>query len=384
MDAHRGVQNLQITNSTIGVRGLRLIGSGYFYGDNITFDRSSNIIELRGDYGSTWDGDILLQNSTYNYPQNKTTATLVYSGNSGKYDYGYHSVFPNLYINNINVKISNQSNANELNLMSLSDFAGNQNDSNKKYYYREKTINSKVSSNAIFANIKISPEGKGKIYLFKDGFANNQANLKIESYGSNNNYRISYDNSSKISNIKSNNNNLTNTKVNTKFTILGNRDTNELQNAINNQIASTMSNYFKDYSTYNLTYDSNGGESCAPIAITKFKNMKWGELCLPKRSGYAFASWNTKPDGTGKTITSQTVADSNVKIYAIWKDSSRAMDTDDIILDETEEELVVQKSNKFPIVYIILPLAIGVILLIIFIIKKFIDKEKYKNVLKDD
>ena len=380
MDAHRGVQNLQITNSTIGVRGLRLIGSGYFYGDNLTFDKSSNIIELRGDYGSTWDGDILLQNSNYNYPQNKTTSTFIYSGNSGKNYYGYNAVFPNLYFNNINVNISNQSNANEFNIISLADFAGNQNDSNKKYYFRKQTMDSSITSNAIFANVKIVPDGKGKVYLFKDGFANKTNNLKIESYGDNNKYKISYDSSSKISNIKTNNNNLTNTNVNTKFTILGNRKLNELQNAVNNYIANKMEKYFKNYSTYVLTFDSNGGEACSPTSIIKFKNTKWGELCIPKKEGYYFGGWNTSKDGTGKTITSETKVDSNTRVYAIWKDGSRAMDVDDIVLDDSEEELVKEKTNSFSIIYVIIPVVIvGIIIGLILFIKKKKDKKVVNN-----
>ena len=382
MDAHRGVQNLQITNSTIGVRGLRLIGSGYFYGDNITFDKSNNIIELRGDYGSTWDGDILLQNSYYNYPQNRTTSNLVYSGNNGINYYGYYSVFPNLYFNNLNININNQSNNNEINLISLADFAGNQNDTNKKYYFRKQTIDSNITSNALFANIKINPEGKGKIYLFRDGFANKTNNLKIESYGDNNKYRISYSNSSKISIIKSNSNNLRNTNINTKFTILENRNNDELQNGINN-IASKMASYFRNYATYSLTYDSNGGVSCAPNSITKFKNnktnnTKWGELCVPRRTNYTFVGWNTNKDGTGKTITSETKVDSNIKVYAIWKEVSRAMDNDDIILDDNDN-LVDNNTNKIPIIYFIIPIVLVVLAVLIICLKKFINKDKSKN-----
>jgi len=50
----------------------------------------------------------------------------------------------------------------------------------------------------------------------------------------------------------------------------------------------------------------------------------YGELPMLERDGYTFLEWNTKPDGSGETITSSTIVDINEihTIYAIWKESN--------------------------------------------------------------
>lgn len=68
--------------------------------------------------------------------------------------------------------------------------------------------------------------------------------------------------------------------------------------------------------TYTLKYNSNGGSSCASQAASI--NGTWGTLCVPKRTGYTFRSWNTKKDGTGTTITANTMAKSDLTVYAQW------------------------------------------------------------------
>lgn len=42
-------------------------------------------------------------------------------------------------------------------------------------------------------------------------------------------------------------------------------------------------------------------------------------LPTPTRTGYTFAGWNTKSDGSGSWISSSTIVNnSNHTLYAIW------------------------------------------------------------------
>ena len=67
-----------------------------------------------------------------------------------------------------------------------------------------------------------------------------------------------------------------------------------------------------------IMYDSNGGNPCTPDNKKTQNNTAWGTLCTPTRTGYTFAGWNTKPDGTGTNITSSTIATASYWVYAKW------------------------------------------------------------------
>jgi len=57
-DAHQGVTNATIRNSSIGHMGVLLTGFGQFLIENSTV-QAKRFINLRQDYGSTWKGDII-------------------------------------------------------------------------------------------------------------------------------------------------------------------------------------------------------------------------------------------------------------------------------------------------------------------------------------
>ena len=59
-DAHCGVYNAKVMNSTIGF-AINLTGDGDFYLENVTKLVGSNLIDLRSDYGSTWNGRIFIK-----------------------------------------------------------------------------------------------------------------------------------------------------------------------------------------------------------------------------------------------------------------------------------------------------------------------------------
>ncbi len=61
MDAHKGTHNATVKDSEIGHQHISIIGSGTLLIENTTVYGNS-VIELRGDYGSTWHGDVILRN----------------------------------------------------------------------------------------------------------------------------------------------------------------------------------------------------------------------------------------------------------------------------------------------------------------------------------
>lgn len=93
-DAHMGVANATIRNSTLGHQGINAIGSGTFTVENSTIYGRS-LINLRSDYGSTWHGELFIRNCTF-VPAggNPTSASLISGSYSGQHDFGYTCYMP--------------------------------------------------------------------------------------------------------------------------------------------------------------------------------------------------------------------------------------------------------------------------------------------------
>lgn len=93
-DAHKGVANATIKNSILGHAGINAIGNGVFLVENTKLC-SNNIINLRSDYGSTWEGDIIIRNCKF-LPRNgaQTDVTLIGGGYSGMHNFGYTCYMP--------------------------------------------------------------------------------------------------------------------------------------------------------------------------------------------------------------------------------------------------------------------------------------------------
>lgn len=97
----------------------------------------------------------------------------------------------------------------------------------------------------------------------------------------------------------------------------------EFDNLVTSTAARTPAAYLiKDQfvgSTYYVTYDRNGSSSTAiadqgstvPANIT---------ASTYSRAGFTFGGWNTKADGTGRTLASsaQYAFDNNITLYALW------------------------------------------------------------------
>lgn len=93
-DAHQGVANATIRNSTLGHMGINAIGSGLLLIENSTI-RGKSLVNLRPDYGSTWQGEIVIRNCTLVPGGDKpTSATLIGGSYSGDHDFGYVCYMP--------------------------------------------------------------------------------------------------------------------------------------------------------------------------------------------------------------------------------------------------------------------------------------------------
>jgi len=107
-DAHQGVTNGAIRNSTIGYMGIKLTGGGLFVVENTTV-KSHEFIELRPDYGSTWDGDLVIVNCRLEAPPGNHTPVVLGGSNDSQHDFGYTCHLPRrIEIDGLHIEDSGQ------------------------------------------------------------------------------------------------------------------------------------------------------------------------------------------------------------------------------------------------------------------------------------
>ena len=63
-DAHRGFWNANLVDTYIG-HSFQVIGGGTLYVENVTKAAKSNFMTFRGDYGATFEGDVIIKNCVY-------------------------------------------------------------------------------------------------------------------------------------------------------------------------------------------------------------------------------------------------------------------------------------------------------------------------------
>lgn len=96
VDAHQGVANLTVLNSTLGHQCASVIGKGTLLFENCTF-YGYNMINLRSDYGSFWDGELIVRNCSWmpNCGKEFTSGACVIGGSyTGYHDFGYECCMP--------------------------------------------------------------------------------------------------------------------------------------------------------------------------------------------------------------------------------------------------------------------------------------------------
>ena len=107
-DAHMGVANATIRNSTLGHMGINAIGSGVLTVENSTINGNS-LINLRTDYGSTWQGEVFIRNCVFVPAGGKPiSSSLIGGANSSQHDFGYTCYMPDrITIENLLINDSN-------------------------------------------------------------------------------------------------------------------------------------------------------------------------------------------------------------------------------------------------------------------------------------
>ncbi len=95
MDVHQGVSgSYVIRRCTLGHAGLNAVGRGQLIVEDSTL-YGGNLITFRSDYGSPWDGDVLIRNCRW-IPSAGAVARPVMFGmfNDGTHDFGYPCSMP--------------------------------------------------------------------------------------------------------------------------------------------------------------------------------------------------------------------------------------------------------------------------------------------------
>lgn len=109
MDAHQGVYNCTLRNSTIGHCGFTAIGNGALVIENCEL-YGGNIINFRSDYGSHWDGEAVIRNVVWHpYCGVQAPAAALFSArNHEDHDFGYPCTMPHrITLENVTVDDKN-------------------------------------------------------------------------------------------------------------------------------------------------------------------------------------------------------------------------------------------------------------------------------------
>ncbi|MDR2686841.1 MAG: hypothetical protein LBB75_03750, partial [Oscillospiraceae bacterium] len=91
-DAHMGLANGTVRNSVLGHTGVNVTGFGTLLVENTKVCSDRAMISLRGDYGSFWDGEVVIRDCEY-VPSGSPLA-LISGSNNGTHDFGYPCMLP--------------------------------------------------------------------------------------------------------------------------------------------------------------------------------------------------------------------------------------------------------------------------------------------------
>jgi len=107
-DAHMGVANATIRNSTLGHMGINAIGTGTLTVENSTI-RGRSLVNLRSDYGSTWQVEFIIRDCKFVPHGGRPGRVSLISGSySGQHDFGYTCYMPErIIIENLHIDDSN-------------------------------------------------------------------------------------------------------------------------------------------------------------------------------------------------------------------------------------------------------------------------------------
>lgn len=95
MDVHQGVSGYYILRrSTLGHQGIQAVGRGLLLVEDTTL-HCSRLISFRADYGSPWDGEVVVRNSRWVPPPRAQGMPAMFTAqNDGTHDFGYPCSMP--------------------------------------------------------------------------------------------------------------------------------------------------------------------------------------------------------------------------------------------------------------------------------------------------
>ncbi|VGO19275.1 hypothetical protein [Pontiella sulfatireligans] len=109
MDAHQGVSgSYTIRGCTLGHMGLNAIGRGLLTVEDSTL-YGWNLVNFRSDYGSTWEGDLVIRNCRWIPARGAVVVPyMIGASNDGTHDFGYPCSMPrHITIDNLTVEDTN-------------------------------------------------------------------------------------------------------------------------------------------------------------------------------------------------------------------------------------------------------------------------------------
>lgn len=92
-DAHQSATNVTLRNCVFGHQCIQVVGYGTLLLENCEAHRNC-IISLRQDYGSTWDGDIIIRNCILRPSAKNKDISIISGSNDGSHDFGYPCQLP--------------------------------------------------------------------------------------------------------------------------------------------------------------------------------------------------------------------------------------------------------------------------------------------------
>ena len=185
-DAHQGMHNATITNSTLGF-GILVIGGGTLYVGNTYSHAVQGFIHLRTDYNSIFDGDVIIKDCTIGNSENSNSLII---GNWLKHDAG----LPNNMINNLVINgLTIDNNSNSISIFNIANAAKSAlTDTTNPLILPESIVVTGVKhSNGSYVNVTASKYSG-------DAFADYNISTDLNSVcnGEHKNFVFSYDNES--------------------------------------------------------------------------------------------------------------------------------------------------------------------------------------------
>lgn len=92
-DAHQSVTNVSLKNCTFGHQNVRMVGFGTILIEDCEI-HGNDVMALRQDYGSTWDGDIIIRRCTLKTYDSDKNVCILSGSNDGSHDFGYPCQLP--------------------------------------------------------------------------------------------------------------------------------------------------------------------------------------------------------------------------------------------------------------------------------------------------